>query len=189
MSEARKIKARNISADIRARLTDFELMSKYNISYETLQDILRQLVEGKAIRAAELEERSAYFDDPINRKLTRASYRAYLRVPIPIQESGTQANGFITDLSEHGFRTRGISAKKDDEKHFLIRAGSVSKIENFKVKAVCKWVDKGKSGDLEAGFAFLDLSNEKTSSVRGLIQDLDFGNRNLMRPKTQSTDD
>ncbi len=61
---------------------------------------LKELVQGKAIRSAELEERSAYFDDPVNRKLTRATHRAYLRLPVPVEDVNDSSNkGFITDLS------------------------------------------------------------------------------------------
>ncbi len=39
MPQVRKIKAAEMVADIRARLTDFELMSKYNLSWERLQHV------------------------------------------------------------------------------------------------------------------------------------------------------
>jgi hypothetical protein len=185
--QVRKIKAAEIVADIRARLTDFELMSKYNLSWERLQHVLKELVQGKAIRSAELEERSAYFDDPVNRKLTRASHRTYLRLPIPVEDvNESSTKGFITDLSETGFRTRGIVAKKGDGILFLIRAGGVSEVETFQLKATCKWAEKFDSDGMacEAGFAIVEISDKNLSNVRRLMQSLNFGNRNLNRPKS-----
>ncbi|MBI5251099.1 MAG: hypothetical protein HY912_16545 [Desulfomonile tiedjei] len=187
MSEVRKIKAGKIVADIRARLTDFELMAKYDLSWKDLQDILRKLVQANAMRPAELEERSAYFDDPINRKLTRATYRAYLRTPIPIQDLDDIANqGFITDLSETGFRTMGIVVKEDDDMNFLVRAGEVSEVKNLQLRAICKWANKDNRNGVgaEAGFRITGASSNDISSVRRLMETLSLGDRNLMRTKS-----
>lgn len=186
MAQGRKIKACDIVADIRARLTDFELMSKYDLSWELLQDVLKKLVRGNAIRAAELEERSAYFDDPVNRRRTRGAYRAYMRIPIPIEDLNDVFNrGFVTDLSERGFRTRGVTAKNNDDKTFLIRAGDVSEVENLRFNATCRWVNgqDGPRESCEAGFLIMGLSDEDLSRIRRLIQALGLGNRNLGRPK------
>jgi hypothetical protein len=185
MPEVRKIKATEIVADIRARFTDFELMAKYGLSWDRLQQVLTQLVQAKVIRSAELEERSAYFDDPLNRKLTRASYRAYLRVPVPLQDRDDSENqGVITDLSETGFRTRGIEARVSDERVFSIRAGKVSDVETFELKATCRWFDQS---EVEAGFAFSAVSDQNLGHIRRLIQTLGMGNRNLLRRKSSST--
>ena len=46
----RKIKAKEIAADIRARLSDFEIMSRYGLSLEQVEKVLEQLVEAGTIR-------------------------------------------------------------------------------------------------------------------------------------------
>ena len=71
LPDMRKIKAKKIAADIRARMSDFELMSKYELSLEQVEEVLEKLVEAGTIREAEIKERSLFFDDPANRLKTR----------------------------------------------------------------------------------------------------------------------
>ena len=56
----RKIKAKEIVADIRARVSDFEIMSKYGLSLEQLEKVLEALLEAGEIRGAEIEERGLF---------------------------------------------------------------------------------------------------------------------------------
>ncbi len=78
----RKIKAGKIVDDIRARVSDFELMSKYGLSLEQLEKVLRKLVEVGTIREDEIKERGPFFDNPDNLSTTRRLPRTYLRVPL-----------------------------------------------------------------------------------------------------------
>ena len=114
-----KIKAKEIVADIRARLSDFEIMSKYGLSSKQLEKVLEKLVEAGTIREDEIKERSLFFDDPANRLQTRRFPRIYLRVPLEIEDLNNSSNkGLLVDLSEDGFRTRGIAAVVGEEKLF-----------------------------------------------------------------------
>ena len=100
------IKARKIAADVRARVSDFELMSKYDLSLEQLEKVLRKLVDAGTIREDEMNERGPFFDDPANRLKTRRFARTYLRIPLEIEDLNEPANkGLLIDLSKEGFRT------------------------------------------------------------------------------------
>ena len=48
----RKIKAKKIVGDIRARVSDFEIMSKYGLSLEQLEKVLEALLKAGKIRGA-----------------------------------------------------------------------------------------------------------------------------------------
>ena len=127
----RKIKAKKIVADIRARVSDFELMSKYGLSLEQLEKVLGRLLEAGEIRGAEIEERGSFFDDPANRSKTRRFPRIYLRVPLEIEDLNDSANkGLLIDLSDDGFRTRGIAAVVGEEKVFLVSLKEVRKTDS-----------------------------------------------------------
>ena len=66
------------------------------------------------------EERGLFFDDPANRLQTRRFPRIYLRIPLEIEDLNNSSNrGLLTDLSDDGFRTRGIAAVVGEEKDFL----------------------------------------------------------------------
>ncbi len=65
MPDKPKIKAGQLIADIRARMTDPELMAKYNLSIKGLQSIFRQLLEINAITQAELDSRRGPYKDTV----------------------------------------------------------------------------------------------------------------------------
>lgn len=65
MTDKPKIKARDLIEDIHSRMTDPELMAKYNLSIKGLQSIFRQLLEVKAITQAELDLRRGPYKDTV----------------------------------------------------------------------------------------------------------------------------
>ncbi len=65
MSQKRKIKASEIVRDIRAGLTDFELMKKYQLSSKGLKSVMEKLLQAKAITQAEFDWRPAEYDDTV----------------------------------------------------------------------------------------------------------------------------
>ncbi len=65
MEPKRKIKARDIVNDIRSRMTDPELMAKYDLSARGLQSAFIKLLDARAITQAELDRRAAAHDDKV----------------------------------------------------------------------------------------------------------------------------
>ena len=59
----KKIDGRELVKDIRARMTDLELMEKYKLSPRGLDSVLKKLLEMKAITQAEYDWRPADYDD------------------------------------------------------------------------------------------------------------------------------
>lgn len=183
-----KIKARDIVSDIRARLSDFELMVKYGLSSGELDTVLNRLAEEGEIRLEELLERSAFFDDPANRRETRAVPRAYLMIPLPVHEPNNPSNrGVITDLSQIGFRARGILAEVGDAKDLVIDASGIESACAIELRGTCRWTNnKGSHKWLwETGFKITSVTPEGLSTIQRLIGLLNMGDRNLMRTKTK----
>lgn len=183
MRNFRTIKASEVIADIRAGASNLELMAKYHLSWERLQHVLKQLVNQKALRLCELEERGAYYDDPLNRWLTRGTYRARLRIPVPVRDLGHAANqGCIIDLSEKGFRAIGFAVNVNERKSFLVKAADVSTVSNFSLNATCKWakVHENRRRVREAGFSISEGSDAILSNIRQLMRTLlSLGDSNL----------
>ena len=86
LPESGKLEIKAIVADIRARATDFELCHKYDLSLEELPGVFERLVELGVIRAAELKERSAFYDEPENRSVTRRFQRTLLGLELPVYD-------------------------------------------------------------------------------------------------------
>jgi hypothetical protein len=180
----RKIKAREIVADVRAGVSDFELMAKYELSVQELADILTKLVDAGRIRKAELEERNPFFDDPANRLQTRRFTRTYLRIPLDIKDVADPGRtGLVTDLSKDGFRTRGLVPAFGEEKEFLIGSSEVSR--EIRIRATCVW-GKASGRDSrahEAGFKITHVSDEDLREISTIVGFLALRERDVSRKR------
>jgi len=63
----RKIKAKEIAADIHAGMGDSELIGKYDLSAKQLEGVLRKLVEADLITYMQLYERTSLSDSQITK--------------------------------------------------------------------------------------------------------------------------
>jgi hypothetical protein len=184
LRSVRKIKAHEIVADIRAEVSDFELMAKYELSVQELQKILTKLVDAGRIRKAELEERNPFFDDPANRVQTRRFTRTYLRIPLDIRDIADPGRtGLVTDLSRDGFRTRGLVPAFGEEKEFLIGSSVVSR--EIRIRATCVWgKESGRdSHALEAGFQITHVSDEDLKEISTIVGFLALRKRGVSRAR------
>jgi hypothetical protein len=181
----RKIKAKKIVADIRASVSDFELMSKYGLSLEQLEKVLEALLGAGEIRGAEIKERGVFFDDPVNRLKTRRFPRIYLRLPLEIEDMNDASNkGLVTDLSEEGFRARGIAAVVGEEKDFLVSIKEIRK-RPVELRATCIWAKQDADARLlqEAGFKIVQISHNDLVEMRRIARHLGLRDRNLSRKR------
>ncbi|MGO9566196.1 MAG: PilZ domain-containing protein [Desulfomonilaceae bacterium] len=181
----RKIKARKIVGDIRARMSDFELMSKYGMSLEQLGKVLEALLEAGEIREDEIKERGPFFDNPANRSKTRRFPRTYLRVPLEIEDLNNSSNkGLLIDLSDEGFRTRGIAVVVGQEKDFLVSLKEVRK-RAVRLRATCLWAKQDVEDKVlqEAGFKIVHISEIDLLEIRRVAGLLGLRDRNLSRKR------
>lgn len=171
-------------ADLRARLSDFELMAKYQLSLHQLQQVIEKLVNSGRIRGAEIKERASFFDEPANRLETRRFPREYLRIPLEIQDlANSSKRGFVIDLSRDGFRTRGMPAAVGEEKGFVMHWSESQ--NTIVLRAKCVWVQQAlnQTSLLEAGFKIVQVSDGDLSEMRRLIGLLSLGDRNVPRKR------
>jgi hypothetical protein len=176
----RKIKAKEIAADIRARVSDFEIMSKHGLSLEQLEKVLGKLVEAGTLREDEIKERGPFFDNPANRLQTRRFPRIYLRVPLEIEDLNKSSNkGLLTDLSDEGFRTRGIAAVVGEEKGFLVSLKEVRK-RTVRLRATCLWAKQDADVKVlrEAGFKIVHISESDLLEIQRVARLLGLRDRN-----------
>ncbi len=156
------INARDLVADLRSGATDFELIEKYDLSMQDLEQVFAKLADAGAIRKAELLERSGHYGDPDARPRTRRHQRTHVTFRLEVQDVHNPAGrAIIRDLSERGFRVAGIEAEVGDEKDLLILADAVSSLEPVLVTAECKWLEiRGKRKKYPvAGFEITDISD------------------------------
>ncbi len=171
MSEKRKIKAKEIIADIKSGMTDQDLMAKYNVSQNALKSIFQKLMDAGSLRENELEERipsdrlKTYGEKP------RDLHRNYVFVKLPIYElENLLHEGEVVDITEGGIQVLGIESKVGEKKGFLIQADYFADVFPFSFEAECKWAAQEKDGRWRAGYKILSITDQGLEELRKLIR-------------------
>jgi hypothetical protein len=178
MESKRKIKAREFAHDVRAGLTDFELMSKYGLSFDELEALFDKLVKAGILRRPELRERAAFFEDDTNKRTTRGLSRGDVRFLLPVVDVNDASNtGIVRDISMRGFRTAGLSANPEEIRTVRIKADVFSGLQPFVVEAECRWVkEKGKDKTyITAGFEITRISETHLRKLQELLKTVGLG--------------
>ena len=183
MAPTRTIKAKTIVADIRAGLSDSELMEKYALSATELARVVEKLTRAGRMRASEFEQSSGSADAHARQSGTRGSPRSYLRIPLDIMNLCDRVHrGLVTDISVRGFRTRGFVSHVGDQHTFVIRVGEIES-EDIEVRATCTWCNaEGANKKLhEAGYRIDGVSETGVCEIKRIIRLLSIGDRNRRR--------
>jgi hypothetical protein len=170
MSPKRTIRAVEIVKDIRAGLTDPELMEKHQLSPDGLQKVFRKLLEAEAIGPDEIYGRPPSTDEVVD---FGASYRIVSRyeldIPLPVFEpDNMDSKGVVKDMCVNGIGIRGIEASVDEIKIFVIPADRLLGIDQVEFEAICRWTKRDKiGGECSSGFEVLNV-------MRGSLKDLEM---------------
>lgn len=175
MPRKRIIHARDIVNDIRAGLTDDELMRKYRLSAKGLQSTYEKLMQNRIMTVHEIygQPRSVGDDTVIVHDM-RDLPRHYLTVDIPIQVADDpNVEGLLRDITERGLGIRGIAVNVEEVKSFVIGSQAFLKIPDIKFEAKCLWSEPGKPVDRwRAGFQITRISPTCLIDLRKLIKGL-----------------
>jgi len=173
LPESSRPEIKEIVADIRARATDFELCHKYDLSLEELPGVFGKLVDLGVIRKEELNERTAFYDEPLNRLLTRRFPRKLVGLELHVYDpDDPERRGLLRDLSERGLRVASLRPDINLAKRFVIRPDWFPNIRSFEIGVECKWT-KAK-GPLRkyfvAGFEITTISGPSQEELRKLLR-------------------
>jgi hypothetical protein len=159
MNPKRRIKATDITNDIRGGMNVSQLMAKYRLTIKGLRKAFHQLVEGSALSKEELNSLKSLRD--ITVKELRQFPRYPMKSPMKIFDGGDPfKGGVVKDLSEKGVCIQGIETEIGEVKNFIIRLGSFGATSSIVFQARCRWVKKSMtSGKTDlAGFEITDIS-------------------------------
>jgi hypothetical protein len=173
MSSKRTIKAKDIVNDIRAGMTDHQLMEKYRLSVKGLQSIFTKLEQVKAVKHSDLYGRTPWYDDTVNVGSMRNLPRNYMALSVIIHEAKNPMNkGVVVDLTEKGVRATGIQVRENQTTRFVVDSGDLVEIGLITFEATCMWVRQHEDGTRNSGFEITSISERDVGKLRQLIQDL-----------------
>lgn len=167
-----RIGIRSIVKDIKAGLTDFDLMEKYGITYDALQQLFHKLVELKAVTKEMVFGTVTLDYQPAIPENLRSLQRYYLDFEIPIYErSVPDIHGVLRDITEKGVGIAGLEVAPDDIKSLVILGDSFGAAPPFEFDAICRWF-KEEDGDWKnvSGFEITFISERDLKNLRKLIR-------------------
>ena len=142
MDRKREINAKGILADIRAGLSDEELMKKYKLSTIGLESVFRKLVQAGAITDDQITVRT---DTEAKSKgpQARRNIRYDLTFHLPVYDQAKPyVKGRVLDITEKGIGVEGIEAKQDESIILVIGPAETTELPEFAFEAVCRWSKK-----------------------------------------------
>lgn len=168
-SPRRTVKAKEIVSDIHSGMTVRQLMGKYRVSVNSLHNLLRKLVELKAVQKSAVQALISSTQEELAVKEMRKEPRHYVFVSLPIYDvSNLLEEGQVVDLSEGGLRITGIGAKVGETKEFLIHP-CLAHVLPFCLEAVCRWAARTEQEPWFAGFQITSISEGSLVELRKII--------------------
>lgn len=171
MGSKRDIGAKDLIFDIRAGMTDLQLMEKYKLTAKGLQSALQKLVDIQAISPEELYERYPLYEATLTVEEIRRIVRQPLTYPVPVYEADfPDIEGTVRDITEKGVCVRGIDTLLGETKTFVIDAREFVDVGPFVFRAQCRWVKKSFAGEYTGGFEIVSISEKHLQSLRKFIR-------------------
>lgn len=178
MLAERKIKAGDIVRDIRSRMSDADLMEKYQLSAAGLQSLFKQILAGGVMQPFEIYGRAPSYDHAVilenNRDLPRTT--VFFHLPI-MRKARADVTGRVQDITEQGLRASGIQADEGETVTLVIPAQDVFMVDTVELEAVCRWTRSDETGAPVAGFEISRINRGDLPNLIALLKSLPFEDR------------
>jgi hypothetical protein len=173
----RIVQARDIVRDVRAGMTDGDLMAKYGLSAKGLQSAFTKLVNSGILSVAEIYGQRRSGQDTVIIDDVRELPRHFLSVTLPIFEANhLDWKGQIREVNEKGVGITGIQARIGEVKSFVIASRPFLEVDNIWLEAECIWMQAGqKLAEWYGGFQITKISPKDLKNLRELIRLLSLG--------------
>ncbi len=174
MSFKRKIKASEIVRDVRAGMTNDDLMQKHGLSLDKLHGIFAKLIDAKVMSQAELAFHMPSSRSAVTGAQVRQLSRCYLPVNVRIYDLDDLTQDLLVkDLSEKGVHVVGIKTAIGRKASFLIQAIEFPDIDPLTFDAQCRWTrtETNETGEFtyDAGFEITEIDKSAQEQLLKII--------------------
>ena len=172
MGPKRQIPARPVVADIRAGMTNAQLMKRYRISSSMLEKIFKKLQDANMITARDLDGRVLSPQQGLVHYAVRKESRCYTIMRLPITDlDNLDADCYVKELTEKGLQIVNLSTNVGEKKNFLIPASEFVDVQPFSFEAECRWTRAQTDTERQAaGFEITRISDEGLQQLREFLQ-------------------
>lgn len=170
----RRIDVTAIVNDIRAGLSESEILERSRLEPRRLQSTFNRLLERRIITPDQLNGTISRSVSPQDHENIRSLERCYLDFELPViveRENGETVRGVVRDLTHRGIGTVGIPASVGEVKTLTVDHDKFVIIQPFSFQAACRWVsDNEDSGQMLAGFEITSIDEADMQELHKLIR-------------------
>ena len=172
MGPKRQIPARPVVADIRAGMTNAQLMKRYRISSGMLEKIFKKLQDTNMITARDLDGRTLSRQQGLVHDSVPQEPICYTIMRLPITDlDNLDADCYVKALTEKGIHIVNLSTNVGEKKNFLVPASEFADVQPFSFEAECRWARAQTDTERQtAGFEITRISDEGLQQLREFMQ-------------------
>jgi hypothetical protein len=159
--------------DLESRLTDLELMEKFQISAVELRRSLFTLIRKGAVSSRKVYWRPIIYDYEVEYEVRRSTPRYPLKTLLPVSsvDYPQPIPGLLIDLNEKGGCVVGLGVRKDERITIAIDPEDLLEAGEIRLEALFRWVETGDDPDtLAAGFEIFAISDGDFALLKELIR-------------------
>jgi hypothetical protein len=177
MAAKERIRTTDFVADVRSGMTDEDLMKKYELETDALENAFTQLIVVGALTIEELDARTVRQNSQVEAPNLRRLPRNYLVFKISVHDAkDLRREGWVTDLTEIGLQIAGLASEIGQIRSLLIRSDQYVDVFPFGFDAVCRWVERdGVTGEYSAGYEITSIPTGSLQELRKLIHRVTLG--------------
>ncbi len=180
MNQTAKIRASEVIPDIRASMSDADLMKKYGLSINGLKSLYEQLAAKGILDPRESSDRGNGHGELVSLEDPRRSLRQVLEFPVAIRDQkNPDIEGRILDISTSGLKLSGISARVGETRSLEIPADNQYVPEPIEFDAACRWREE--QNDSRPAIAGFTIVNIDPLHLERLIEALEWLPQNIPR--------
>jgi hypothetical protein len=174
MKPKRQIAVKPFLDDMKAGLTDLQLMEKYKVSSRGLQRVFKKLLDANAISPAQLRGRVPSFEDTVNLSFDSLQFptEQHLECLVPVYDAMDPSRmGSICEIADNGLTIEGINAQPNEVRKIVVAAHDFFQIDSFTMEVRCKWAKPGHGGAPSiAAFEIASIAEADNPHLRSLVR-------------------
>lgn len=150
-------------------MTNQQLMNKYEVSPNQLQNIFKQLIRAGVIGEIEALDVPGPPHEKIHISDKRKQRRSHVFVQLPVYDAQNLLDqGTVLGVSEKGVRISGIPAPVGSTREFMVQADEFADVFPFVFEACCQW-SMTDDDNCVAGFQITTISDGGLAELRRLV--------------------
>jgi hypothetical protein len=171
----RKINLLAVLADIRAGMSQSDLLKKYDISESVFRQLGKKLLAAQGIRLA--TDAETVIMDPVEFPATSELVRHEIDFDLPAYEADRpETFGMVREVCEESMSVAGIVAAVGDTKTIVVLGDELGQFSSFEFDGSCLWsFEDAEDGTCLAGFAISKISKADAQELQKLLRVLTSG--------------